>query len=78
MVFIKKSNIFSWVLLDKLSKKSLVFDVLGRKECFSHKESKVSLKTPKNPNVTKRLVHVLVTNSNTVKPVLSAHPPGML
>ena len=62
--FCKKSNIFSWVFFGQIKQEKFGFWCSGWKECFSHKESKVSLKTPKNPSVPKRLGHVLVTNSN--------------
>ena len=48
MVFVKNLNVFSGYFLDKLSKKSLCFVILGKKECFLGEKSGVLKKSKKS------------------------------
>ena len=54
--FLSKNWFFLRYFLGKLSQKSLLFDVLGRKEYFLHQKSEV-LKKSKKSNFSKLLVH---------------------
>ena len=45
--FPQNSNLLWWVFLEKLSKKSLFFDALGKKECFLDQKSEVLKKIHK-------------------------------
>ena len=54
--FCQKIDFFKRYFLGKLSQKSLLFDVLGRKEYFLHQKSEV-LKKSKKSNFSKLLVH---------------------
>ena len=54
--FCQNIDFFQRYFLGKLSQKSLLFDVLGRKEYFLHQKSEV-LKKSKKSNFSKLLVH---------------------
>ena len=48
MVFVKNLHVFSMVFLNKLSKKSWCFVILGKKECFLDEKSGVLKKSKKS------------------------------
>ena len=62
MVFLKKSNFSSSVLLSKESKKETFFDILDSKECFLDLKSEV-LKNSKKSAFCKRVSMVFVKKS---------------